>query len=127
MSDIPSTGRLVIKIHDSKIYKAAERLGAKIEVLKPHMPGPMYQELIEEFDKLLDEAELISMHHANFYGLNKQFYRRMLDAGFDGEEIPKDDNGKPILFKSQVHVLDVLLKLMKTLGTYYDKKEQDVK
>lgn len=122
MSDIPSTGKLVIKIHDSKIYKATEKVRAKIEVLQPHMPGPMYQELLEEFDKLQDEAEMISMHHANYYGLCKQFYHRMTDAGFDGVELPKDDNGKPILFKSQVHVLDILLKLMKTLGTYYDKQ-----
>lgn len=126
MSDIPSTGKLVIKIHDSKIYKQCEKTRAALEKVIDKS-SPLYIELFEEFDKLQDEAEMISMHHANFYGLNKQFYRRMLDAGFDGEEIPKDDNGKPILFKSQVHVLDVLLKLMKTLGTYYDKKEQDVK
>lgn len=120
MSDIPSTGKLVINVHDSKLYKAVMSVREKIEQMKVHMPGPMYEELTKEFNKLDSEAELLSTNHSLFFGLSKQCYQLIIDSGLE-EGIPRDDD-KVILFKSQVHNIEVMIKTLATLGTFYNKK-----
>lgn len=113
--------KLVIKVHDSKIYKSYENVRAVFDKLKIHMPGPMSEELENALNELETEAELISYNHATFYGLCKQYTKKMEEVGLESSGLPRDDNDKIVVFKSQAKVLDTLLGLISALGKYYDK------